>query len=180
MKGVIFNVLEEMVIKKCGMQVWNEILYTQNLDGIYTAGESYPDSELFALVTEISSQTKIPAEELVGSYGEFLFAQLAERYPLFLENKPDLRGFLKSVDSVIHIEVKKLYSNPSLPKFEYEDLPDGRLLMRYHSPRKLCILAEGLIRGASSTYHTPINIEHKICCHKGDPHCDLIIGFPDE
>lgn len=177
MKGVIFNILEEMVIDQCGLQVWNEILSSQKLEGIYTAGESYPDSELFSLVKEISLQTNIPVESLISSFGEFLFEQLAERYPVFIESKPDLRSFLKSVDSVIHMEVKKLFSDPSLPQFEYQDLPGGSLLMRYRSPRKLCILAEGLIRGASATYKTPIKIEHKVCCHKGAPHCDLVIRF---
>ena len=106
MKGVIFNILEEMVIEQCGLHAWNEVLNSQKLEGVYTAGESYPDTELFALVNEISAKTDIPVENLVGAFGEFLFEQLAERYPIFIENKSDLRSFLKSVDSVIHMEVK--------------------------------------------------------------------------
>lgn len=177
MKGVIFNILEEMVITECGMQSWNDILQQLELDGIYTSTESYPDTELFALVNAISEQTGIPTATLTGAYGEFLFTRLAERYPLFIDSQPTLRDFLKSVDSVIHIEVKKLFSNPSLPKFECEDLEDGRLLMRYHSARKLCTLAEGLIRGAAIKYATTIEIEHEVCYHKGNDHCDIIIRF---
>ena len=43
MKGVIFNVLEDLVIKQCGIQGWNEVL-SENPEatGIYTASESYP------------------------------------------------------------------------------------------------------------------------------------------
>ncbi|WP_299178707.1 heme NO-binding domain-containing protein [uncultured Neptuniibacter sp.] len=175
MKGVVFNILEEMVISNEGMQVWNNILQSQQLEGIYTAGDSYPDSELFALVNEISAQTGVPCEKLIGHFGEFLFSQLAERFPMFVDSKSDLIAFLRSVDSVIHLEVKKLFTDPSLPRFEYEDLSDGRLLMRYHSPRRLCILAEGLIRGAASLYKTEIELEHEVCCHKGDSHCDLIV-----
>lgn len=176
-KGVIFNVLEEMVIEQCGMEKWNEILNTLQLEGIYTSGESYPDEELFALVNEISSETGIAVEDLIGAFGEYLFTQLAKRYPVFIEQNSDLRSFLKSVDSVIHMEVRKLFKDPSLPHFEYEDHPNGSLLMRYHSPRKLCILAEGLIRGAAKMYETPISLDHSVCCHKGDPHCDLLIRF---
>ena len=47
MKGVIFNILEEMVITECGMQSWNDILQQLELEGIYTSTESYPDTELF-------------------------------------------------------------------------------------------------------------------------------------
>ncbi|WP_415887261.1 heme NO-binding domain-containing protein [Neptuniibacter sp. QD37_6] len=177
MKGVVFNILEEMVIDQCGLEQWNNILDKLSLDGVYTSGQTYPDDELFALVAEISEQTGIEFGTLVGAFGEFLFDSLARRYPVFIEQQPDLCSFLESVDSVIHLEVKKLFENPSLPRFEYEKLENGALLMRYSSPRKLCILAEGLIRGAATKYETPISITHDVCCHKGDPHCDIIVEF---
>lgn len=177
MKGVVFNVLEEMVIEQCGMLAWNEILEAQEIEGIYTAGESYPDEELFELVGSISAKTEIPAETLVGAFGERLFKGLSERNPVFIEAESTLKGFLKSVHDVIHIEVRKLYENPNLPDFEYEEDADNTLLMRYRSPRKLCILAEGLIRGAAYHYDTAIEIEHPVCMHKGADHCDLIVRF---
>jgi len=177
MKGVIFNVLEEMVIEQCGMDVWNDILETQQIAGIYTAGEGYPDDELFGLVTCISDKTQIPVETLISAFGEFLFTRLAERYPIFIEAEATLIGFLKSVDDVIHMEVRKLYENPNLPEFECEELTPNELKMRYRSPRKLCILAEGLIRGAAKHYKTEIELDHPVCMHKGSAHCDLIVRF---
>lgn len=177
MKGVIFNVLEEMVVEQSGMLAWNQILDTLAIEGVYTAGESYPDEELFSLVGSISEKTDIPVEILVGAFGERLFKGLAERNPSFIEAESTLKGFLKSVHDVIHIEVRKLYENPNLPDFEYEDNDGDTLLMRYRSPRKLCILAEGLIRGAASHYGTSIKIDHPVCMHKGSNHCDLIIRF---
>ena len=177
MKGVIFNVLEEMVIDQCGMGIWNDILETQQIAGIYTAGESYPDEELFSLVTCISEKTQIPAETLISAFGEFLFDRLAARYPVFIEAEETLKGFLKSVDDVIHIEVRKLYENPNLPDFECEEPTGDKLIMRYSSPRQLCILAEGLIRGASKHYKTEIELDHPVCMHDGADHCDLIVRF---
>lgn len=177
MKGVIFNVLEELVVEQCGMFVWNEILAEQALEGAYTAGESYPDEELLGLVGSISEKTEIPIETLIGTFGERLFKGLSQRYPSFIEAESTLKGFLKSVHDVIHIEVRKLYENPNLPDFEYTDSADDTLLMQYRSPRKLCILAEGLIRGAAVHYNTSIKIEHPTCMHKGADHCDLVIRF---
>jgi len=177
MKGIVFNVLEEMVIDQCGMDTWNEILQQLQVAGIYTATESYPDEELFSLVTCISDKTQIPPETLISAFGEFLFDRLAAKYPVFIEAEPTLKGFLKSVHSVIHIEVRKLYDNPNLPDFDYEDQAANTLLMRYTSPRKLCILAEGLIRGAAKHYETDIELEHPVCMHKGADHCDLIVRF---
>jgi hypothetical protein len=106
-----------------------------------------------------------------------MFHQLAARYPVFLNQSDNLRDFLISVGSVIHIEVQKLYDNPNLPTFSYDTSRDDQLIMRYKSPRKLCVLAEGLMRGASEYYKTPIEIDHPVCMHKGSDHCDLVVRF---
>lgn len=178
MKGVIFNILEEMVEKHCGMSVWNEILNQELPDGgIYTASESYPDEQLFTLVEAVCARTNLPMEKVVGNFGEFLFQQLASRYPVFLQNPVDLKTFLKSVESVIHVEVNKLYDNPNLPLFKYSEPESDILIMQYHSPRKLCLLAEGLIRGAATHFATKVEISHPICMHKGAQHCDMSIKF---
>ncbi|SIS69122.1 heme NO-binding domain-containing protein [Neptunomonas antarctica] len=178
MKGVIFNVLEEMVEENCGMAVWNDILNQELPEGgIYTAGESYPDEQLFNLVNAVCARTKLPMEKVVGNFGEFLFTQLAARHPVFLESPADLKSFLKSIDSVIHVEVRKLYDNPNLPSFKYSEPDPDLLIMQYRSPRKLCILAEGLIRGAAAHYGQSVEISHPICIHRGADWCDLHIRF---
>lgn len=175
MKGVIFNILEELVIDTAGIVTWNTILETLELQGIYTAGQSYPDDELFALVGEISSRLEQPPEQVVGHFGEYLFQQLSQRYPEFTDDQADLKAFLKSVHDVIHVEVRKLYESPNLPTIVCHEPDANTLIMEYRSPRKLCILAEGLIRGAAEYYKTPIQISHPVCMHKGADHCDLII-----
>ena len=182
MKGIVFNILEEMVIEKCGMAAWNELLETAlpDEDGAFTAGKSYPDENLFALVHAASAKLETPAEQIISGFGEYMFGELAKRYPIFIEQAPDLKTFLLSVDQVIHTEVRKLYDDPNLPSFEYTQLDSGALLMEYRSPRKLCILAEGLIRGAAHHYQTPITLSHPTCMHTGSDHCDLIVEFGDE
>ena len=178
MKGVIFNILEEMVIEHKGMETWNNILeQVSTTDGIYTAADSYPDEQLFDLVEEVSKQISLPMEDVIGSFGEFMFNKLASRHPIFIEQSPDLKTFLKSIESVIHVEVRKLYDQPNLPTFEYEEPNSDVLIMQYSSPRKLCVLAEGLIRGAALHYKTNIEVGHTTCMHKGAKACDLNIRF---
>lgn len=177
MKGVIFNVLEELVIETAGMAAWNSILNKTGSDGIYTSGESYSDDELFALVGEICIALDMPAEKVVGIFGEYLFDQLDARHPDFTANASDLKFFLISVDTVIHGEVLKLYTNPNLPRFEYQDKGEKQLTMLYRSPRKLCILAEGLVRGAAKRFGNEVSIEHPVCMHNGADHCQLDVSI---
>lgn len=177
MKGVIFNVLEELVIETAGMAAWNSILNKTGSDGIYTSGESYSDDELFALVGEICIALDMPAEKVVGIFGEYLFDQLDARHPDFTANASELKSFLISVDTVIHGEVLKLYTNPNLPRFEYQDKGEKQLTMLYRSPRKLCILAEGLVRGAAKRFGNEVSIEHPVCMHNGADHCQLDVSI---
>ena len=40
MKGIIFNLLEDVVVDAYGDRMWDDLLDTTGLDGVYT--ESYP------------------------------------------------------------------------------------------------------------------------------------------
>jgi len=177
MKGIVFNVLESMVIEKAGMEGWDQLLSTVEPDslGIYTAGKSYSDEELMALVAAASEQFSIPVPDLVQAFGDYLFDQLARKYPVFLEQEPDFFGFLGSVHDVIHVEVRKLYDEPSLPEFSIQQLAGNTMVMEYRSPRKLCMLAEGLIAGAARHYGVKYQLEHSVCMHKGADHCQFLI-----
>ena len=175
MKGVVFNILEDMVVAKGGISLWQKLLSQSGVKGAYTAVETYEDAELFTLVHAVSETLNVPMPELVRSFGEFMFQQLAKRYPEFVETPPDLFSFLESIDSVIHLEVKKLYSEVNLPKIDCSQAPGSVMRMEYRSQRKLCILAEGLVQGAASHFNTPITISHDICMHRGSDHCELVI-----
>jgi hypothetical protein len=95
---------------------------------------------------------------------------------MFVDAESDLFGFLKSIEPVIHLEVQKLYTEANLPTIDCANGGNNRLVMNYRSPRKLCILAEGLIQGAATYYQTPIKIDHDVCMHRESDHCELSIS----
>lgn len=178
MKGVVFNILEEMVETNYGMEVWNDILdEAKQTEGIFIAGQSYADETLFKFVEIICEKLEQPTGVVVQAFGEFMFDGLVQRHKVLMENMTELDSFLKSIDSIIHVEVGKLYVDPNLPTIECFDHDSGKMTMRYRSPRKLCPLAEGLIRGAAVHFGKKINVEHKTCMHKGADHCDLEIEY---
>ena len=78
MKGVIFTHLQEMIESQQGFQVWDAILERCDLPsgGVFVSTERYPDDELFAIVTELSAVTGTTINELLGSFGEYLFINL--------------------------------------------------------------------------------------------------------
>jgi predicted hydrocarbon binding protein len=179
-KGVVFNILEDMVTEKGGLMVWQKVLEKAGVGGGYTAVATYSDDELFAIVGAVVEELQLPAETVVSAFGTYMFGQLAKRYPMFVDSCDDLFSFLESIDSVIHLEVKKLMTETHLPSISCTRESDNALVMDYRSPRKLCLLAEGLIYGAAAHYDRQIKIEHPVCMHKGSDHCDLRVQITDE
>ena len=178
MKGIVFTSLSDMVEENFGLGTWNTLLEQVDLPsgGLYTAGGTYPDEEIVTLIMAISKLVNKEPAELIEAFGVYMFPVLASKYPNFLEQK-NLKDFLKSIDGVIHIEVRKLYPDASLPSITYEDPSPHELILNYRSPRKLCILAMGLIYGAAAHFKTKITINQTKCMLKGDDHCRLEIAF---
>ncbi|MDX2368808.1 MAG: heme NO-binding domain-containing protein [Colwellia sp.] len=182
MQGSIFTVFSEMVIEKLGIETWNELLDTvkPKSEGIYTKGMYYEDSEMMALVGALSKKTNIDVPTLVRTFGSYLFIHLFNSSPAKLSHIDNLKDFLRSIDSVIHKEVKRVYPQAYLPSFNYSETPEGDLVMIYHSKRKLCHLSEGLILSAASHFDEEVTITQPECMHNGAEKCTLLISFKDK
>ena len=181
MQGTIFTAFSELVIEQQGMAAWDDMLdkVQPASDGIYTNAQQYDDNELFALVGALAEKTGLPATDLVRAFGQYLFDKLYENMPPNVGKIDNLRDFLLAIDSVIHVEVKRLHPEAYLPTFEYDNTDEGDLIMYYGSKRKLCHAAEGLILGAAARFNRNINILHPECIHDGKDKCKLIIQFKD-
>jgi predicted hydrocarbon binding protein len=179
MQGVVFTLFSDCVIENFGMEVWDELLekVSPESEGVYTSGDTYEDSELFAYVGELSNKTGVAATDLVRTFGEYMFSHLLSHMPQAVKPGMSLKDFLLTVDQVIHKEVKRLHPNSYLPEIDYENSSDEQLIMIYRSKRKLCHLAEGLIFGAAKHFKTEVSIEHPLCMHRDDDHCRLEISF---
>ncbi len=175
MKGIVFNLLEQVVIKKYGELVWDDLLDVTQLSGAYTTLGSYPDEEVEKLVGAASTALNVPRSDVLRWFGREAIPLLASHYPAFFSGHKTARSFVLSVNSIIHPEVRKLYSGAGCPRFHSEEAPDGALLMGYDSPRKLCALAHGFIEGAGDHYGEEMAVEHPRCMHRGDPNCLLSI-----
>lgn len=180
MKGVIFTCLEEQIIEGFGIGVWNQILAEANSDGLYISGQSYDDDDLFTLVTAIENLLNVGRVDIVRGFGEKLFAQLLDAHPSVMAKVNSLEQLLTGLENTVHLQVKKLYDSPNLPMFTHRYIDNNSLLLEYHSPRQLCILAEGLLAGAAAHFKQEIKLQHPRCTHHGHPHCELIVEMKHE
>ena len=147
MKGVVFNLLEQLVARDFGEDTWDALLDASGLDGVYTSLGSYPDEDLVKLVSAAARRS--PCRPTTWSV---VWAQRASAvrgaYPQLFEPHDCTRSFVLTLNDIIHPEVRKLYPGADVPEFDF-DARDGVLVMGYRSPRKLCSFAEGLLLGAA-------------------------------
>ena len=172
MKGVIFNIVEEVVVDKLGAGAWDELLSITGLNGVYTSLGSYPDSELFKLVAACAEMTAAEPSSLLHMIGEEAIPLLFDRYPKFFEDAPNARAFILSLNTIIHPEVRKLYAGAACPHFNFVEA-ENTITMGYNSPRQLCHLAHGFILGLAKHYGETIDIDQPTCMHDGAPMCHI-------
>ena len=180
MKGVVFDILRDMVEEGYGLEGWNAILEKSGSNGLYISTESYSDDELMGLVAAASDVTGINVNDLVFSFGEYMVQEFHARFPIFFDRSKGLIDFLLSVDRIVHVEVRKLYPDANLPSFNYQKDDNHSLTMIYRSERKLCRLAEGLISGSAKFFKQPYTMTHDPCMHHGADACHLKIVLAGE
>jgi len=101
MKGIIFNLLEEVVRRDYGEDTWDALLETAQLEGAYTSLGNYPDQDFMKLVAAASSALNVPADGIVRWFGRNALPLLAERYPNFFVGHKSTRAFLLTLNALL-------------------------------------------------------------------------------
>ena len=149
MKGVVFTEFLEMVESRFSADMVDDIIDDANLPsgGAYTAVGTYPHDEMVALVVALSQRSGAAVRDLLLAFGEHLFGRFVAGYPTFFVGVTDAFTFLAGIEDIIHREVRKLYPDAELPRFDIERHTDRELVLLYQSGRHFEDLAEGLMRG---------------------------------
>jgi hypothetical protein len=175
LKGVVFNLLEEVVRREHGEDAWDRVLERARLDGAYTSLGNYPDDDLGALVAAVASVLGASPDTVVRWFGRRALPMLAEKYPAFFAPHASARPFLLALNDIIHPEVNKLYPGAAPPRFDFDAASHDTLVMGYSSPRRLCAFAQGLIEGAAVHYGEEATVDETRCMGRGDPRCEFRI-----
>jgi hypothetical protein len=176
-KGVIFNLLEELVRRHRGEIAWDTLLGIAGVDGAYTSLGSYPDEDLLRLVQAVSTEMGLSTSDTLRWFGRQSMPLLAERYPHFFTAHATTRAFLLTLNDIIHAEVRKLYPGAQVPVFDFDTSSPEVLVIGYSSARRMCALAEGFTEGAAECFKETVSFEHTACMLRGDPRCIFHLRF---
>ncbi|MCK4548089.1 MAG: heme NO-binding domain-containing protein [Candidatus Eisenbacteria sp.] len=180
MKGVVNKGIEQLVIGKFGPEAWQEVKRRAGCEEpFFATSEDYPDEITLALVKAVSEVSGLSEETVQIEFGKFWVSNTGkDSYPTFYSLAgSSAREFLLNMDRV-HEQATRNIPGAQPPRFEYEELPDGKLLMHYHSKRGLCTVFRGLIMGVGCLFGQELQVRSIACVHKGDPHCTIEVTFP--
>ncbi|TCI92622.1 heme NO-binding domain-containing protein [Tenacibaculum sp. M341] len=164
MKGIVFTEFLDLVEQKFGLETVQQIIDQSDLEsnGVYTSVGTYKFTEMVSLLTNLSDITKIAPNDLLKVYGTHFFKALADNYGSILNTYKSPLELLASVDEHIHVEVRKLYPDAELPRFEITEQKDNKLTMIYYSSRALYAFAHGLMEKSFEHYNQDSEISYKL------------------
>lgn len=169
MKGIVFTEFLDLVEQKFGLSTVQQIIDKSELEsnGIYTSVGTYKFTEMVSLLTNLSNLTKIAPNDLLKVYGTHFFDALVKNYGTILNTYKSPLDLLASVDEHIHVEVRKLYPDAELPRFEITEQTDDKLTMIYYSSRALYAFAQGLMEKSFEHYNQVSEITYKLLKEDG-------------
>lgn len=179
MKGIIFNLAEEVMVREHGDAAWDHVLDAAGVSGSYTSLGSYPDDDLRAILAAAARMLGADEDAVLRHVAEGAMPLLAVRYPRFFTPHDDALSFVLTLNDIIHPEVRKLYPGADVPTFTYRLHGATAVTLVYESSRRLCALAEGFLRGAATHFGQRVDIGHATCMLRGDPACHLRCEFHD-
>lgn len=173
MKGVIFNLVEDVVRREHGDAFWDAVIDQTGVSGAYTSLGTYADAELDSLAANVGVRTGAEPDAVVRHVGHEGIAMLADRYPEFFAPHVDARSFLLSLNTVVHPEVRRLFPGAMVPEFVHRFPSPDVLELVYTGMRGRCDLAEGLVVGAGLYYDEQLEVTQPQCTRRGDDTCVL-------
>ncbi|RNI31420.1 heme NO-binding domain-containing protein [Rufibacter latericius] len=153
MHGSIFVLLKRYVENTYDYSTWVRLLEKVGIDHTYQMHEMYLTDELFAILHQAAEDTGISAYDLMERYGEFLVPDLLLVYKKYI--KPEWRTYemLLNTEEAMHGAVKKEDDRTSPPKLLVTKQGPNRLIIDYHSKRRMCGVAVGIVRGIAKYYN---------------------------
>lgn len=160
MKGVIFREYIDFVSDVFGDEMADMMIEGAELasGGSYTKVGKYDWKELTNMVTILAKKTDNEPDTLVRAFGQHLLGELSKEFSSFFEPCETCFDLIQTVDSLIHVEVKKLYPDAELPTLETHPLEKGGLCVIYTSCRPFGQLCLGMIEGSAAHFGDEIEL----------------------
>ncbi|MDB4908931.1 MAG: Heme binding domain protein [Gemmatimonadetes bacterium] len=174
MHGLIANQLRLFVIDKLGRDAWLDV--TDVAPGVLTEAPpsldvQVADEVIVAAVVRAAALAETPVPEVLRSFGNFLAPALLRVYSPLV--KPEWRTLevIENTEERIHTAVRIKDPSAGPPYLKSRRVADDEVLIHYTSPRKLCMVAEGIAQGLADHFGETVVISQPECMLRGNARC---------
>ena len=174
MHGIICFQIKSFVERRHSPQVWQSLERDLGLSPrAYQPTEDYPDAEIVALLSALSGITGQSPDTVLEDLGTFLAPQLVSIYSVMFRAERSTLALLAVTEDVIHRVIRLRQPSTAPPVIKCLWRMENEMELIYSSPRKMCALAKGIVRGIANCFDETVAIVDRACIHRGDPYCCL-------
>lgn len=168
MHGVLLGELKRFLQVTLGPEAWNSVVRD-------TKASRRSADEMSDLVAAAAERTGTPAPDLLAKFGELLVPDLLRVFGVFVKREWTALDLLENTETVIHRAVRLHDSSARPPRLRITRPDAGQVVIHYASPRRLCAMAKGILRGIGSHYGEPLVVVETSCMHAGATACTLVV-----
>lgn len=176
MNGMIFMEVEKFVKARLGDEAWQEV---ERLAGVpsrlYVPVADYPDEEVVALLTALSARMTKSLPVILESLGEFIVPDFVKIFQCLIAPDWKTIDLIANTERTIHEVLRGAGTKTDPPELKCLRGSPQEVTVTYTSPRKLCALAKGIVRGVAKHYRERVIITEPSCMLKGGEACQLVI-----
>ena len=177
MKGVIFNLLEDFMTENINETAFDEVLEKADIEETHFIGPKvYPDESFLEIFVKACKLFSLNSKDTQIAFGKFCFPILHKKIGHIVKHIHDFPQFIDSVDSIIHVEVNKIFPGAKTPKLITKHGKDI-IEIEYHSERNLCYFMHGLVEAALNQFGRSAKMHQSQCKHDGAEFCNFVLEF---
>ncbi len=174
MHGLILSELKKFVLSTTGPTGWTALLERAGLPGrVYLPRGVYADAEVAGIVRAAAAEGGLDEASVLEEFGRFLVPNLLAAYEAHVRPGWRTLDLLANAEETIHRVVRMRNPRADPPELSCEVLGADAVRIVYASPRRLCALARGIVRGIAEHYRERVEIAETGCMRAGAPACTL-------
>ncbi|HVM17172.1 MAG TPA: heme NO-binding domain-containing protein [Gaiellaceae bacterium] len=175
MHGIIFTSFRHFVTSRAGSDAAERVWANEPT---YLITRSYPDEAFLRLFDTACRELGEDPDELLRAFGVFAGERtFVLLYPSYFAQASGPRPFLLGLEERIHELVRATVPEAAPPRLVIEPLDDDGVRVTYTSPRRLCVLLEGLLLGTARHFGREVAMEQTSCMHRGGDACVVEARF---
>lgn len=176
MHGLIFAELKKFSDERLGPDAWEELLEKAGLGGrIFLTIQSYADADAVAIIKAACLKTGIGLDALLQHFGEFIAPDLLRAYAHLIDREWRTLDVLENTEQTIHRVVRLRNPGATPPELRTERAGPDQVVVVYGSPRRMCGIAKGIVRGLARHFGETVAIDEPACMHRGAPACRISV-----